>query len=702
MYLFEGLKDKVTAYLPPEWVTEIERAFVLARNAHDGQIRSSGDPYITHPIAVAGILADMRLDHETLMAALLHDVIEDTQYNQQDLENAFGKTIAELVEGVSKLDKIEFSSKEEAQAANFRKMMMAMVQDIRVILIKLADRTHNMRTLDALRPDKRRRIARETLEIYAPIAHRLGIHDIKNELEDLGFKAMYPFRHRALKSAVKTARGNRKEIIERVHTEIQTRLDESGIKADVDGREKHLHSIYRKMRSKERDFDEVMDIYAFRLVVNSVDDCYRAFGSMHGLYKPVEGRFKDYIAVPRTNGYQSLHTSLVGPHGIPIEIQIRTQAMDQMADKGVAAHWQYKNNDSDNTNTAAQTRARKWMQSLLELQQSASSSYEFIENVKTDLFPEEIYVFTPNGRIVELPMGATAIDFAYAVHSVVGDTCVGVNIDKRNGSLTQPLETGQRIEIITSPNSKPNANWLNFVVSAKARANIRAFLKKQHAEQAVDLGNRLLRHALGETSLDAIAEADIQRVLLETKHSTFDALLADIGLGNELSAIVAKRLLGEADGTVRDSQVPVAGTEGLLLTFSRCCYPIPDDEIVSVLSPGKGMMIHQVGCRNIRKLTKEEPQRVLSMQWSEQTQGEFKAAVRVELHNHQGTLANLTNLVGSCDSNVVGLQTEEKAANLYSVDIELTTKNRVHLARIMRKIRNMKEVQRVSRHSQQS
>nr|WP_252728537.1 bifunctional GTP diphosphokinase/guanosine-3',5'-bis pyrophosphate 3'-pyrophosphohydrolase [Alteromonas sp. C1M14] len=699
VYLFEGLKQKISEYLSADRVQLVQDSFVLAHEAHDGQMRSSGDPYITHPVAVAGILADMHMDHETLMAALLHDVIEDTHYSQEDLAEAFGETVAELVEGVSKLDKIAFSSKQEAQAENFRKMMMAMVQDIRVILIKLADRTHNMRTLGALRPDKRRRIARETLEIYAPIAHRLGIHDIKNELEDLGFQAMHPMRHRALKSAVKQARGNRKEIIENIRQELSSRLVGYKIDANVVGREKHLYSIYRKMKNKELMFNEVMDIYAFRIVVDSLDNCYRSLGAMHGLYKPIETRFKDYIAIPRTNGYQSLHTSLVGPHGIPVEVQIRTLAMDQMADKGVAAHWLYKEpGDSDNT---AQLRARKWMQSLLELQQSASSSFEFIESVKTDLFPEEIYVFAPDGRIVELPVGATAVDFAYAVHSDVGNTCVGVRVERRNYSLSKPLENGQTVEIITSPKAKPNANWLNFVVSARARTRIRQYLRKQHSQEAVNMGNRLLRHALGSVKLEDISQQDIDRVVVETKHRTFDELLTAIGLGNELSAIVARRLLGEsAELPEKRGNVAIRGTEGLLVNYARCCHPIPDDEIVAVLSPGRGMTIHQTGCNNIRKLTREEPQRVLPMQWDETPQGEFKASLRIELYNHQGTLANLTNMIASCDSNIIGLQTEEKESNIYFIDIELTTHNRVHLARVMKKIRTMSEVQRVSRHSQ--
>lgn len=700
MYLFEGLKTKVSEYLPVELVEDIQRAYVLARDAHDGQMRSSGDPYITHPVAVTGILAEMRLDHETLMAALLHDVIEDTDYDKEDLVKEFGETVGELVEGVSKLDKIKFSNKQEAQAENFRKMMMAMVQDIRVILIKLADRTHNMRTLGSLRPDKRRRIARETLEIYAPIAHRLGIHDIKNELEDLGFLAMYPMRYRALKNAVKQARGNRKEIIENTRQEVGTRLDANAIEADVVGREKHLFSIYRKMKNKELMFNEVMDIYAFRVMVDNVDSCYRALGAMHGLYKPIEGRFKDYVAIPRTNGYQSLHTSLIGPHGIPVEIQIRTREMDQMADKGVAAHWMYKE-PGENQNTTAQVRARKWMQSLLELQQSASSSFEFIENVKTDLFPDEIYVFTPDGRIIELPMGATPVDFAYAVHSDVGNSCVGVRVERRNYSLNKPLENGQTVEIITSPRAKPNANWLNFVVSARARANIRNYLKRQRSEEAVNMGNRLLRHALGAVHLDDIEQSEIERVVAETKHESFDALLSDIGLGNELSAIVARRLLGESEDVVEKGRnVAIKGTEGLLVTYSRCCHPIPDDEIVAILSPGRGIVIHQVGCSNIRKLSKDEPQRVLEMKWDSDAAGEFKASVRIELINHQGTLAKLTNMVSACDSNIIGLQTEEKESNIYYIDIELTTHNRVHLAKVMRKIRSMPEVQKVSRHSQ--
>ncbi|MFT6269467.1 MAG: RelA/SpoT family (p)ppGpp synthetase [Alphaproteobacteria bacterium] len=699
MYLFEGLEKKISGYLPKNQVDYVRASYILARDAHEGQTRSSGDPYITHPVAVSSILADMKLDHETLMAALLHDVIEDTEYSKEDLSLAFGETVAELVEGVSKLDKLKFSSKQEAQAENFRKMLMAMVKDIRVILIKLSDRTHNMRTLGSLRPEKRRRIALETLEIYSPLAHRLGIYDIKNELEDLGFQAMYPMRYRALKSAVNQARGNRKEIIERTQLDLTNKLVEYKINGRVQGREKHLYSIYSKMKTKELSFNDVMDIYGFRIIVDSVDNCYRVLGAIHGMYKPIENRFKDYIAIPRSNGYQSLHTSLKGPHGIPVEVQIRTEEMDHLADKGIAAHWVYKENgDIDNS---SQLRANQWMQSLVELQQNASTSVEFIETVKSDLFPDEIYVFSPKGKIIELPTGATAVDFAYAVHSDVGNTCVGARVDHKNYPLSSPLENGQSIEIITSPRAKPNANWLNFVVSAKARSNIRHFLKRQHSDDATNMGNRLLRHALGSIKLDEIAQSEIERLVEDTKYASFEELLANIGMGNEISAMVARRLVGDnIEIPDKKGTVAIRGTEGLMVHFSRCCHPIPDDEVVAILSPGKGVVIHQTGCSNIRKLSKEEPQRVLPMLWDEDAQGDFRAAVRVEAINQQGTLASLTAAIASCDSSIVNLQTHDREDNHLIVDIEMTTRNRIHFATIMRKIRTLPELQKVSRHSQ--
>ncbi|MDV6316731.1 bifunctional GTP diphosphokinase/guanosine-3',5'-bis pyrophosphate 3'-pyrophosphohydrolase [Idiomarina sp. HP20-50] len=698
MYLFEGLKAQVSEYLPTEQVERIRDAFVVANEAHSSQKRSSGEPYITHPVAVASLLADMRLDCETLMAALLHDVIEDTETSREDLAERFGATVASLVEGVSKLDKLQFNSKEEAQAENYRKMIMAMVQDIRVILIKLADRTHNMRTIQHLRPDKRRRIARETLEIYAPLAHRLGMHDIKNELEQLGFWALYPWRGKLLESEVKRARGNRREFTERVQSEINSRLEGNNIKARVSGREKHLHSIYRKMQAKEVKFEQVMDIYAFRVIVDTVDTCYRVLGALHNLYKPIETRFKDYIAIPKSNGYQSLHTSLKGPHGVPVEIQIRTEEMDLMADRGVAAHWMYK--QSDDSSTTAQVRARKWMQSLLELQQSAGNSFEFIESVKSDLFPDEIYVFSPDGRITELPQGATAVDFAYAVHTDVGNTCIGARVNHRTYSLSKPLETGQTVEIKNAPNSRPNIAWLNFVVTGKARAKIRQYLKSQEADEAQQLGERLLRSALGQVSYDEIPESEFNRVLQETKIDSRENLLKQIGLGNMMSIAIAKRLLGDLqpikDDNASQKSLSIKGAEGLLVSFAKCCRPIPGDDIIAHVSPGKGLVIHRRECKNVRG-HEDDPGRYFPVEWDNKPEAEFISEIRIEIVNNQGVLAKLTSSIATTGCNIDGLQTEEIDANIYFIDVALTIKNRKHLADVIRHIRKMPDVQRVTR-----
>ncbi|WP_105214597.1 bifunctional GTP diphosphokinase/guanosine-3',5'-bis pyrophosphate 3'-pyrophosphohydrolase [Pseudoalteromonas sp. T1lg22] len=699
MYLFEGLKKKISEYLAPEDVALVQKAYVVAREAHEGQFRSSGEPYITHPVEVTQILANMKLDHETLMAALMHDVIEDTDFSQQDLAEIFGETVADLVEGVSKLDKLGFKDKRELQAENYRKMIMAMTQDIRVILIKLADRTHNMRTLGSLRPDKRRRIARETLDIFAPIANRLGIHDIKNELEDLGFQALYPMRYRALKSEVAKARGNRKEVITNIQGEIESRLSEWGIHAQVSGREKHLYSIYRKMLNKELMFNEVMDIYAFRIVVDNMDTCYRVLGVAHNLYKPIETRFKDYIAVPKTNGYQSLHTSLVGPHGIPVEIQIRTLDMDHMADKGVAAHWMYKKT-GENSGHTAQQRARQWMQSLLELQQSAGSSFEFVENVKTDLFPEEIYVFTPDGRIVELPMGATAVDFAYAVHTDVGNTCVGARVNRKPHPLSKALDTGQTVEVITSSGAHPNATWLNFIVTAKARLCVRNYLKNQRHEEALQLGRRLLDSALGEYSLDSISSETINRVLEEHQVNSMLELMVEIGCGNIMSVLVAKRLLqneeADLDKLATSTKAAIIGTEGMLVNYSKCCRPVPGDDIVAFVSQGKGLTVHRQECKNIRGW-RNESSKYFVVKWEDNSEKEYIATLRVEIINHQGALAKLTSLVASTGANIVELQTDEKESNLYVIDLGVTVKDRIHVANIMRRIRVMPDVQKVYR-----
>ena len=698
MYLFESLNHIVKDYLPKEQIDLLKQAYVVARDAHEGQTRSSGEPYITHPVAVACILAEMRLDLETLMAALLHDVIEDTPATFQDIEQLFGTTVAGLVEGVSKLDKLNFRDKKEAQAENFRKMVMAMVKDIRVILIKLADRTHNMRTLGSLRPDKRRRIARETLEIYSPLAHRLGIHHIKTELEELGFEALYPNRYRVIKEVVKAARGNRKEMIQKILSEIEGRLTEAGISCKVSGREKHLYSIYRKMHLKEQRFHSIMDIYAFRVIVSTVDTCYRVLGQVHGLYKPRPGRVKDYIAIPKANGYQSLHTSLIGPHGVPVEVQIRTEDMDQMAEMGVAAHWAYK--EHGESGTTAQVRAHRWMQSLIELQQSTGNTFEFIESVKSDLFPDEIYVFTPEGRIVELPTGATPVDFAYALHTDIGHSCVGARVDRQPYPLSQQLTSGQTVEIITAPGARPNAAWLNFVVSSKARAKIRQLLKNLKRDDSVNLGRRLLNHALGNgRKITDIPQENISRELVRMKLATLDDLLAEIGLGNAMSVVVARNLLNEPESNTEESttrKLPIKGADGVLITFAKCCRPVPGDPIIAHISPGKGLVIHHESCRNIRGYEKE-PEKFMAVEWDNDIDTDFIAEIKVDMFNHQGALANLTAAINDANSSIQSMNTEEKDGRVYCAFIRLTAKDRIQLANIMRKIRIMPDVLRVSR-----
>ncbi len=699
MYLFESLKEVAIEYLPEPHIEALRQAYLVARDAHEGQFRSSGEPYIIHPVAVARILAEMHLDHETLMAALLHDVIEDTEVTKEDLAGRFGPTVAELVDGVSKLDKLKFRDRKEAQAENFRKMIMAMVQDIRVILIKLADRTHNMRTLGALRPDKKRRIARETLEIFSPLAHRLGIHNIKVELEELGFEALYPNRFKVLKDVVAAARGNRKEMINKIHSEIEGRLNDAGIEGRVFGREKNLYSIYNKMKSKEQRFHTIMDIYAFRAIVKDVDTCYRVLGQVHNLFKPRPGRMKDYIAVPKANGYQSLHTSMVGPHGAPVEIQIRTEEMDQMADRGVAAHWAYKaDGERSNSGSTAQVKAQRWMQSLLELQQSAGNSFEFIESVKSDLFPDELFVFTPKGRIVELPVGATAVDFAYAVHTDVGNACVGCRVDRHPYPLSKPLKNGQTIDIIIAPGARPNAAWLNYVVTSRARTKIRQVLKTMRREESIHLGRRLLNHALGEMKIDEVSPENLNIVLSDLKLDNLDDLLTSIGLGESMSIVIARRLLGNAEELTNDQEnrLPIRGADGILLTYANCCHPIKGDPIVGHISPGRGLVIHREECANIRGYQRESD-KYMAVEWSDDAEQDFITSLRIDVHNHQGALADLTNTIAATGSNIQGLTTEEKDGRLYTVTVKLTTKDRIQLADIMRRIRVMPNVVKVSR-----
>ncbi|WJW76789.1 bifunctional GTP diphosphokinase/guanosine-3',5'-bis pyrophosphate 3'-pyrophosphohydrolase [Thiohalobacter sp. IOR34] len=701
-YLISDLCSKLERYLQPEQVRDIYRAYLFGAEAHEGQHRLSGEPYIYHPIAVARILAEMRMDANSIMAAILHDVIEDTSTAKEQLERLFGAEVAELVDGVSKLTQIHFESKAEAQAENFRKMMLAMVKDIRVILIKLADRLHNMRTLGAMRPDKRRRIARETLEIYAPIANRLGMNSMRLELEDLGFAALYPMRSRVLAEAVKRARGNRREILSKIETAIMRRLVQEQIEGQVRSREKHLYSLYLKMKTKGLSFSEVSDVYAFRIIVDKADTCYRVLGIMHNLYKPVPGKFKDYIAIPKSNGYQSLHTVLFGPYGVPIEVQIRTEDMDRVAEAGIAAHWLYKTGDGGN---GAQARAREWLRELLEMQKSAGDSLEFLENVKIDLFPDEVYVFTPKGEIMELPRGATAVDFAYAVHTEVGNSCIAAKIDRRLAPLRTPLLNGQTVEIITAPGAHPNPAWLNFVVTGKARANIRHHLKNLRHEEAGKLGRRLLEKALASFgfSLDSLPAGRVDAFVEECSLDSLEALLEDIGLGNRMPLLVARQLAGmaeegESGATPRQPPVPLAikGTEGMVVSFAKCCRPIPGDPIIGFVSAGRGIVIHSENCKNVADF-RSQPEKWLDVEWEAEPQGEFAAELRVEVANQRGVLATVAAAIADLGSNIENVDIGERDGLNTTLVFTISVRDRRHLAAVMRKIRHIPQVMRVSR-----
>ncbi len=705
MYLFENLKSILSSYLPKDQVDKIEQAYITAKNAHEGQTRTSGEPYITHPVAVATILAQMHLDCDAIRAALLHDVVEDTPITEDKIEQLFGETVTRLVIGVTKLDKLQFRDHKEAQAENFRKMIMAMTNDIRVILIKLADRTHNMRTIGALRPDKRRRIAKETLEIFAPIANRLGINTIKNELQELGFEALYPMRYKILKEAVKRARNNRKEIINSILEDIKGRINENHIECRILGREKHIYSIYQKMVHKEVQFHEIMDVYGFRVIVKNIDDCYRTLGLMHNLFKPRPGSFKDYIAIPKINGYQSLHTSLVGPHGVPIEIQIRTEYMDQMADRGVAAHWFYKLHGSESADSTAQIHAQRWLQSLLELQQSAGNSYEFIESVKSDLFPEEIYVFTPEGKIFELPIGSTPVDFAYAVHTDIGQHCIGARVDQHPFPLTRSLKSGQSVEILTSPLAKPNAQWLDSVVTSKARSKIRQYLKSLRSEECQILGKRLLRNALGNVRIEEIDKDHIDKVLKEFSKKNLNELYTDIALGNLFTVIVANRLLNNESmdtptGTIPHAKIPpsaINGTGGLNYVFANCCRPIPGDPIIAHVNPGKGLVIHTTNCSNIKAPHSQEKFLKVSWNMTNASNSVFQSALRITIKNHSGFLGELSNAITLAGANIDGISSEEKEGQIYDINLIITVRDRIHLADIMRKIKAIPNVIKVVR-----
>lgn len=700
----DSLASGLTNYLGKDQVNNVRRAYFYAEQAHEGQFRRSGDPYVTHPLAVAGILSEMHMDHQSLMAAMLHDVIEDTGITKTAIKTQFGNSVADLVDGVSKLNKITFSSRAEAQAENFQKMAMAMAKDLRVILVKIADRLHNMRTLDVLASDKRRRIARETLDIYAPIANRLGMNNIRVEFEELGFAALYPMRARRIAAEVKRVRGNRKEILSKIETAIEACLEREGLPGRCVGREKHLYSIYEKMRSQRKPFSEIMDVYAFRIVVDRADTCYRVLGAVHCLYKPVPGRFKDYIAIPKANGYQSLHTTLFGMHGVPIEIQIRTKEMEGMANNGIAAHWLYKSNDDLPNNT--HMRAREWVNGLLDMQKHAGNSLEFIENVKIDLFPDEIYVFTPKGTIFELPAGSTAVDFAYAIHTDVGNSCVACRISRRLAPLSEPLESGQTVEIITAPGTQPNPAWLSFVITGKARSNIRHYLKNQKQSESVALGRRLLNKALAGfgNQLENIKQENIDSVLQQTKLKSMEQLLEEIGLGNRMSYMIAQRLNTQSNVSADDAQkesdrqgsIDILGSEGMVMNYAKCCHPIPGDPIVGHISSGRGMVIHTDDCNNITDI-RDNPEKCVAVGWDPKVEGEFSVELRVELENQRGIIATLATTITGAEANIEKISTVERDARFSIVNLSLNVRHRVHLARVMKRVRQIKPVSKVTR-----
>ena len=701
MPTIDALSDRLSTYLSTEQIQQVRRAYFYAEQAHTGQRRRSGEPYIIHPLAVANILADMRLDYQSLMAAMLHDVIEDTGIPKIALSEQFGDVVTELVDGVSKLTHIKFESKEEQQAENFQKMVLAMAKDIRVMLVKLADRLHNLRTLGALRPDKRRRIGRETLDIYAPVAHRLGLNSVRVEMEELCFDAMYPMRSGLIRKAVTSARGNRKELVDKISSSLRNRLNEENLPCRVLGREKHMFSIYSKMKEQRKSLADILDVYGFRIVVESVDMCYRILGAVHNLYKPIPGRFKDYIAIPKTNGYQSLHTTLIGISGVPIEIQIRTEEMDAMANHGIASHWLYK---TDNNEVTGSQHAQQWVQNLLELQKSAGSPIEFIEHVKVDLFPDEIYVFTPKGRIMELAKGSTTVDFAYAVHTDVGNSCIACRVDRQLAPLSSKLQNGQTVQIITAPGAQPNPAWLSFVVTGKARSNIRHYLKSQRRSESVALGERLLDKALSSLgkSLDDIDPSRIDLVLEETGLGLFEDVMEDIGLGNRMASLVARRLLVANRDTdidlnaFDDAPLAIKGTEGLVVTFAKCCSPIPGDPIIGNTSSGRGLVIHTETCKNVQEIRGNSDKSII-LSWDKDIDSEFSVDLRLYLENRKGVVAELASAITQADANIEGISVEDRDAKLSVTQLQLSVQGRKHLARVIRRLRAIPGVNKIVR-----
>jgi len=689
----------LAGYLKPPDIERIEKAYQFSGKAHEGQFRDSGEPYISHPLAVAGILADWHLDPQALIAALLHDVMEDTKVSKAEISRRFGKSVAELVDGLSKLDKIEFQSKEDAQAENFRKMLLAMARDVRVILIKLADRLHNMRTLDAVPPAKRRRVSRETLEIYAPIANRLGLNGLYQELQELAFSHLHPLRYRVLAKATKAARGNRRRVLGKILEEIKQRLSEAGIKVEVTGREKHLYSIYKKMLEKNLSFSQVLDIYGFRVVVEDVPACYLTLGALHGLYKPVPGKFKDYIAIPKVNGYQALHTTLIGPFGTPVEIQIRTRDMHRVAEAGVASHWLYKTSDASLNDLQHKTHI--WLQSLLDIQSESGDAAEFLEHIKVDLFPDEVYVFTPKGKIMALPRGATSVDFAYAVHTQVGNRCVATKINYELVPLRTELKNGDRVEIITAAHANPNPAWLNYVKTGKARSHIRHFLKTMHYEESSELGEKLLNQALRALNSDLadITDEQWEKLLRDITAKSRLELFADIGLGKRFAAVVARRLLAASEQPSAEGNagpIVIRGSEGMAVQFAKCCRPIPGDPIIGSIKKGQGIVVHTHDCPTAAK-SRADPDKWLDVEWAPEPARLFDVGIQVSVMNQRGVLAKVAGAIAADGANINGISMDEDRSAYTNMHFTLQVADRQHLARIKRGLHRIPEVVRIAR-----
>jgi GTP diphosphokinase / guanosine-3',5'-bis(diphosphate) 3'-diphosphatase len=705
------LMNKLGDYLTPSEMKKVKEAYRFSDEMHLGQIRKSGEPYISHPIAVAEICADWKLDAQAIMAALLHDVMEDQDVKKEELIERFGAPVATLVDGLSKLDKIEFQSQIEAQAENFRKMLLAMARDVRVILIKLADRLHNMRTLGFMSPDKKRRIARETMEVYVPIAHRLGLNNIYRELQDLAFSHLYPVRYKTLSKAVKAARGNRREVVSKILESVNNTLAATGIKAQVYGREKTLYGIYRKMRNKHLSFSQVLDVYGFRIVVDSFANCYVALGTLHALYKPMPGKFKDYIAIPKLNGYQSLHTTLIGPYGTPVEFQIRTQDMHHVAEAGVAAHWLYK--DSDASLTDLQQRTHAWLQSLLDIQKQTGDSAEFLEHVKVDLFPDSVYVFTPKSKIIALPRGATVLDFAYTIHTDIGDQAIGARVNHEHSALRTELRNGDIVEIVTATTSRPSPNWLTFVRTGKARSAIRHHLRTINLAESTELGKRLLAQSLTAMHLDPhLPQELVEKLLNESSAKSLDELYADIGVGKRMATLVARhiRTLMESDPTATvpplDSEkksnkldpVAINGNEGVSVQLAQCCQPIPGDSITGQLKRDQGIVVHTTDCEIAKRQHAKEPDRWIELVWDADLTRRFDCRIKVLVDNEKGVLARVAAEIGESDANITYVGMDDDRDHLMKqLHFTVQVEDRIHLARLIRNVRKIPGVARILR-----